>query len=139
MTHERLAGLALVLLIATTSAAAACSCARNPTAEGILSSATAVFTGIAEDSRTIGPNRSITTFRVVESFKGAKAGTIKVQHNSGSSASCGVTFEVGKTYTLAAHRTQNGLSTGLCATWMFLPHVGLSEVLIRDMRALGGR
>jgi hypothetical protein len=139
--------LATLLLVAATvlpaDAAWACSCARNPTAEGILQGATAVFTGVAGASLQVAPGRSITTFTLSEAFKGAAAGTtLRVSHPSGSSASCGVTFRPGETHTLAAYRTEEapGLATSLCSTWMFLPSVGIGADLISRMRVLrGGR
>jgi len=133
---------AFAALLTATGPAAACSCARNPTAAGILSSAEAVFSATVVDSKTVGKNVSVTTFRVTETFKGPAAGsTVAVRHPSGSSASCGVKFTPGAAYTLAAQRAGNGgamLTTTLCSTWMFLPHVGLSEGLIKDMRELRG-
>ena len=137
--------LTAALLLTSTHLAAACSCSRNPTAKGILASASVVFTGIArgseplivDDAAASGRNYSITQFEVVESFKGAEVGsTIAVRHRSGRSASCGVKFERDRTYTLAAHRGNTGLSTSLCSTWMFQPQVSLSEKLITEMRAL---
>ncbi len=120
----------------------ACSCARNPTAENILEDATAVFTGVARQSTPATQGQSITTFTVVESFKGATAGaTVRVLHRSGSSASCGVRFTPGQTYTLAAYRgsADQGLTASLCSTWMFSPNVGIGADLIRRMREIRGR
>jgi hypothetical protein len=134
--------LGAILLLATSGAALACSCAPNPTAAGIRQSASAVFTGVAVASRNLPGGRAETTFKITESFKGPAPGeTVRVQHGSGPSASCGVTFAVGETHTLAAHAAPSGqrLSTNLCSVWMFLPHVGLSERLISELRALRDR
>ena len=120
----------------------ACSCARNPTAEGLLQDAAAIFTGVVQDSRSVAPGVSVTTFRVTEAFKGADQGAIvRVRHRSGSSASCGVQFARGTSYTLAAHAggSEPGLSASLCSTWMFMPQVGLSAELIARMRSLRAR
>lgn len=137
---------ALLLLVFATAALAdpalACSCARNPTAERILADATAVFTGTVRQSVPAAPGRSVTTFTVTESFKGARVGsTVRVAHPSGSSASCGVKFAPGETHTLAAYAAESGpeLATALCSTWMFLPHVPISAGLIQQMRALAGK
>jgi len=142
MQRAVVAVIAFAAMLADTGPAAACSCARNPTAAGILSSAEAVFTATAVASKTVGSNVSVTTFRIIEAFKGPAAGsTVAVRHPSGSSASCGVKFTTGKAYTLAAHRAGNdgaALTTTLCSTWMFLPHVGLSEGLIETLRELRG-
>jgi hypothetical protein len=121
--------------------ASACSCARNPTADGLFASHAAIFTGTVRAVQTIAPGQSVTTFVVSEPFKGARRGeTINVYHRSDSSAACGVTFEYGKGYTLAASRQGAELWTSQCSTWMFLPHVGLSGELITRLRTLrGGR
>lgn len=135
----------VVLVFATATLAdpvLACSCARNPTAERILDGAAAVFTGVAQGSAPVAPGRSVTTFTVTESFKGAAAGvTVRVLHPSGSSASCGVKFSPGETYTLATQRnnTDPGLTTSLCSTWMFMPQVSISSGLIQRRRALAGQ
>lgn len=139
------AGLSVKLAIAISiisSQAMACSCQRDPTAEGLLDTAAVVFTGTVEESLPIAPGGSLTTFRVTETFKGPPSGTVlQVKHPDGPSPSCGVSFSPGETYTLAAYRTDNGdaLATNFCATWMFLPHVGLSRKLIERMREIGPR
>lgn len=134
----RLFAPALFVVVAFSGSAMACSCPRNPTAQGILASAVAVFTGVVEQSVEVAPGQSVTTFRVTESFKDAVPGAaVDVSHSSGSSASCGDNFLAGKVYTLATYKskTSNMLSTGLCSTWMFLPHVRLSKGLIEELRA----
>ena len=135
-------GFALSIGLGAAGPAAACSCAGNPTAASLLASSAAVFTATVTETRKVDQNVSVTTFRITESFKGPAAGaTVKVRHPSGSSAACGVKFTAGETYTLAADRAaakRDGatLTTTQCSTWMFLPHVGLGEGLIKDMRAL---
>jgi hypothetical protein len=119
--------------------ASACSCARNPTADGLFASHAAIFTGTVRAVQTIAPGQSVTTFVVSEPFKGVRRGdTVNVYHRSDSSAACGVTFDYGKGYTLAASRQAADLWTSQCSTWMFLPHVGLSGELITRLRALRG-
>jgi len=135
-----LAGILFACVLA--EGAQACSCAPNPTAAGIRQSSSAVFTGIATSSRRAGPGEAITTFKIIESFKGPAAGAIvQVRHPDGSSAACGVRFATGETHTLAAvaTRAQRPLSANLCSVWMFLPQVGLSERLIGELRAMRGR
>lgn len=133
-----------VCFIVTTMAtggAMACSCAPVRSAERLMTNSTAIFTGVAESVRAAGPGRSVTTFRVVESFKGLKVGTrVEVVHRSGSPASCGVKFEVGERSTLAANRddVDGMLSASSCSTWMFHPNVGSRERLINELRALAG-
>ena len=134
--------VSVLFIAASASSALACSCARNPTAEGLLQDAAAVFTGIAQESTAAGPGMSMTTFRVTEGFKGAEAGaTVRVRHRSGPSASCGVRFARGTSYTLAAYSggSEPGLSASLCSTWMFSTQVGLGNELIARMRSLRGR
>jgi hypothetical protein len=133
--HE--VGLAILLVLASTHAVLACSCARNPTASALLESSAAVFTGIAQSSASAGQGASVTTFRVTEAFKGVRAGHIvRVRHRSGSSASCGVNFARGEAHTLAVSSGRWGYSATLCSAWMFLPQVGLGADLIEQMRAL---
>jgi hypothetical protein len=142
MRRVALTLFAFAVLLAAAGPASACSCARDPTAASILASATAVFTATVAETKEVRKNVSVTTFRITESFKGPAAqATVVALHPSGSSASCGVKFVAGQTYTLAAHRTEANedgatLATSQCSTWMFLPHVGLSEGLIEDLRAI---
>lgn len=135
----RLIALALfALAVVLPARAEACSCARNPTGAGILGQAAAVFTGTVQESTALPGDRSATTFRVTESFKGPPAGnTVRVVHRSGSSASCGVKFSAGKSYTIAAQRDGADYTTSLCSTWMFGNEGG--DALIREMRAIGKR
>jgi len=129
-------------LAAASSQAMACSCQRDPTAEGILASASVVFTGTVEESTPVAPGQSVTIFRVTESFKGPPPGTIlRVTHPDGLSPSCGVNFTPSDAYTLAASEadTAGELSTSFCSTWMFIPHVGLREGLIARMREIRAR
>jgi len=130
-----------MLTFASADLARACSCARNPTADDIYARHAAVFTGTVRAIQTIAPGQSVTTFVVSEPFKGVQRGEIvNVHHRSGASASCGVDFDYGKGYTLAASRDGAQLWTSQCSTWMFLPHVGLSGDLIARLRRLrGGR
>lgn len=131
----RISLFALTALLVTASAdhAAACSCAFLP-AERIMERA-AVFTGVAQASIPAKPGYSITTFRVTEGFKGARAGTtIRILHRSGLSASCGVRFERGASHTLFASAADGTLSASLCTTWGFRGESG--PALIAKLRAL---
>ena len=133
----RIGLFALMGLLVTASAgpAATCSCAFLP-AEQIMERA-AVFTGFAMATSPAKPGYSITTFRVTESFKGARTGsTIRILHRSGLSASCGVRFEGGKSHTLFAQSVDGALSASLCTTWGFRGESG--PALIAKLRALRG-
>jgi hypothetical protein len=131
----------ILALPALSATALACSCARNPTADGLFAAHQAIFTGTVRAIQTIAPGQSVTTFVVSEPFKGVARGEIvNIYHRSGASAACGVSFDYGKGYTLAAAREGPQLWTSQCSTWMFLPQVGLSGELITGLRRLrGGR
>jgi hypothetical protein len=129
-----IAGLMLTLAPA---AAFACSCAQ-PSAEGLMQSAPAVFTGVATTSAPATQGEAITTFTVVEGFKGVRAGElVRVRHRSGSSASCGVQFAVGATHTLSTYREEVGTSlfASLCNAAIFRSREG--EQIIQRMRQFG--
>ena len=132
--------LHLLALTLGAQTALACSCGRFAGAEELSARSDAVFTGVVIDVKSRPGRVAVTTFRVTEAFKGVNRGaSVSVRHRSGPSPSCGVTFEKGASYTLAAHRGAGGLGTGLCSTWMFLPQVPSSERLIAEMRALRKR
>jgi len=64
----------------------------------------------------------VTTFQVVNGYKGVSGGQpVRIRHRSGSSASCGVRFEAGKTYTVSAYREEIGTSlfASLCSVAVF--------------------
>ena len=128
--------LAVVTVTVSSTAALACSCARNPTADDIFLSSHAIFTGTVRLVERIAPGRLATTFLVTEPFKGVARGMlVRVQHRA-SSPACGVVFQQGSSYTLATGRRDSVLTTGQCQTWMFLPQVGLSKDLIERLRVL---
>jgi len=126
------AGCAVQML--ATAAALACSCA-PPTAESLLQSAPAIFTGVVTDSIPATQGESITTFAVAEGFKGVRAGqSVRVRHRSGSSASCGVRFALGESYTLSTYHEEIGTSlfANLCSTSIFRTRRG--EQIIQRLR-----
>jgi hypothetical protein len=132
----RCSAACLILSLAST-VALACSCA-PPTAESLMQSAPAVFTGVATTSVAATQGESITTFTVVEGFKGLRAGElVRVRHRSGSSASCGVQFAIGATHTLSTYREEVGTSlfASLCNAAIF--RSGEGAAIIRRMRQLG--
>jgi hypothetical protein len=125
------------LSLAAPDPALACSCARNPTADDIFTRHAAIFTGTVRAIQTIAPGQSVTTFVVSEPFKGAERGEIvNIYHRSAASAACGVSFDYGRTYTLAASRQGPQLWTSQCSTWMFQPQGELSTDLMSRLRAL---
>jgi hypothetical protein len=128
-----------VLLAASASAALACSCARNPSPDSILSSSTAVFTGVVQAVETVAPGQLITTFVVSEPFKGAARGTIlNVYHPDSSAHPCGVSFTYGQSYTVAASLQRGALWTSLCSNLSALPD-GQAGELVTRLRALRRR
>jgi hypothetical protein len=134
MTPFLRAAIACLMLALAPAAALACSCAQ-PTAEGLMQSAPAVFTGVATTSVRATQGESITTFTVLEGFKGVRAGElVRVRHRSGSSASCGVQFAIGATHTLSTYREEVGTSlfASLCNTAIFRLREG--EQIIQRMR-----
>ena len=128
------------LFAASAPVALACSCPRNPTAEGLLATSAAVFTGTVRAVESIGPGLAVTTFVVTETFKGPQRGTVvNVHHASSAAPTCGVKFEYGRAYTLAASRERGALWTSRCSTWMFEPGAALGGELVGRMRSLRGR
>lgn len=126
-----------VLQALSTTAALACSCA-PATVEGLLQSAPAIFSGVATESVPATQGESITTFAVVEGFKGVRAGqSVRVRHRSGSSAGCGVRFALGETHTLSTYREEIGTSlfANLCSVMIFRTRSG--EQIIQRLRQLG--
>ncbi len=130
------------LALADTVSACQCRPTRGLTAVQVLADADVLFTGTAIKSVAgkTGERSSyaVTTFRVTEAFKGAKAGQlIKVGHNSGSTASCGVQFEIGEPHTLGPTRWKGKLGIGLCTALIF--RSSRSDDLIGELRALKRR
>lgn len=138
------AGSILLATVGLTGTASACQCrpTRDLTAAQVLADADVLFTGTAIKSVAgkTGEHSSyaVTTFRVTEAFKGAKAGQlIKVGHNSGPTASCGVQFEIGEPHTLGPTRWKGELGIGLCTALIF--RSSRSNDLIGELRALKRR
>ena len=142
MKPAKLSIISLAALILTASPALACSCRGKVTADSLLKYSAAVFTGVVYKVRPASSGQSLTTFGIVEAFKGPPAGaTIRVLHRSGSTASCGVSFQPGRTYTLSVNMRPGmaEYTTSHCSTWMFNPNVGLRDRLIEGMRAIKRR
>jgi hypothetical protein len=134
---RRVAAVACVLQALPMSAALACSCA-PATFEGLFQSAPAIFSGVATESVPATQGESVTTFTVVEGFKGVRAGqSVRVRHRSGSSASCGVRFALGQTHTLSTYREEVGTSlfANLCTVAVFRTRDG--ELIIQRLRQVG--
>lgn len=138
------AAVVAVSWLALADTASACKCwpTRDLTAVQVLADADVLFTGTAIKSVAgkTGERSSyaVTTFRVTEAFKGAKAGQhIEVGHNNGPSSSCGVQFEIGELHTLGPTRWKGKLGIGLCTALIF--RSSRSDDLIGELRALKRR
>lgn len=132
-------GAIIALTVIISGPALACSCAGKPTAQKLLKQSAAIFTGVVQKVRPRPGEKSMTTFGILEAFKGPPAGSqMQVLHPSGSSASCGVSFIPGRTYTISVYRGPGGegFATSLCSTWMFSSKAGHSARLVSDMRKL---
>ncbi len=118
--------LALVAAFALASAAAgeaaACSCARYETAEAQLAQTEVLFLGkaVGEDSFTNihGIPQPMTRFEIVRTLKGSAESVSSVAHIR-EEAFCGVRYEAGQTYLVAAHRFEGRLWTSGCAAPRF--------------------
>jgi len=122
--------------LAAAANAYACSCA-PPTAESLMQTAPAIFTGVVTESVPATQGESTTTFTVSEGFKGVRAGqSVRIRHRTGSSASCAVNFTAGRTYTLSTYRQEAGttLFTSYCSTVIFTTRDG--EQIIRRLRQM---
>ena len=110
---------------ALVSSASACDCPPVPkTVEQFLQSANVVFIGVATRSVPTasynGVFDRVTTFRVVEAFKGVRAGqTLRVRHNRYENANCGLDYVRGEVYPVAAGHPSNDARTLLTSTCDF--------------------
>ena len=104
---------------AVAGVAEACSCVRFGSAAEQYAKSDAVFEGRVVRIDRTGPERSATTFEVLDRLKGKMGRRIRVDHHSGSSASCGIQFKRGQIVTVTAQRTRNGWTTSMCAKPQF--------------------
>src|SRR5688572_10712009 len=94
----RLRGLRIVAAVSVLQAflvgtVLACQCGHGGTPEGLLQSNDAVFVGVAMRTVAVAAEEFVTTFVVVEGFKGVRAvQSVRVRHRE-KSESCGVRFE----------------------------------------------
>lgn len=120
-------GIVLVLaawsgLAARGADARACSCAFRPPAlyvDELFDDARAVFVGAPYAVRPVVDARGFVQtvyvdFEVYESWKGVSGSRVGVV-TSGDEASCGVDFQVGRTYLVFAFSSDNHLAANLCA------------------------
>jgi hypothetical protein len=113
----------------------ACSCIQpEPPVEAMTKSA-AVFAGRVIDidapavmTNTLDQNKI--TFNASKAWKGVDKNPVYV-YSSGSSASCGYEFEVGKEYLVYAYEEDGNLATGLCTRTALLADAA------EDLVALG--
>jgi len=127
MTRKSIAVLALILGLAASEAALACSCAPPPPPQQALEGADAVFAARVLEA----PEGADTGMKlqVQDSWKGAECGELEI---GAGFATCMGTFEKGKTYLIYAYRTkEGGLSTNLCTRTVAIEHAA------EDLAALG--
>lgn len=115
------AALALATLLATAAAALACSCVGYRDAAAQLAETDVAFIGVAvktqrADLRT---RDRITTFRVSETLKGAHVRTVRVRHEIGDGANCGITFPRNTPLLVLAHAYNGALTTSMCSAPRF--------------------
>lgn len=129
MMNKAILALALILGLAMSNAALACSCAPLGPPEKARDAADAVFSGkvLAVRPGTSGLEVDI---RVEGTWKGVPCETVVVRTAS-DSAMCGYSFEEGKSYLIYAHRQQDALSTNLCTRTRPIDEAG------EDLAALG--
>ncbi len=111
----------LILMVGMVShipRARACSCIQPEPPAVAAEKSAAVFAGRVTDidppavmTSTLDENKI--TFDVSRTWKGVDRSPVYI-YSSGSSASCGYEFEVGKEYLVYAYENEGRLSTGLC-------------------------
>jgi hypothetical protein len=105
MTSVRAAWLAVLLLaqLFGASAAFACSCLPR-SVEQLLEEPVVVFTGTARSAEPAGEGMAVRTrFAVETMWKGPAADSVDVEAGTEVAAGCGIIFEVGRRYTIAAY------------------------------------
>lgn len=103
-----------VAVVLPVQACWACSCLAG-TPEEYWEWSTAVFDGNPTDRSEPDANGMITwTFEVVDAWKGVEGTTVEVTSHE-SSATCGVSFELGTTYRVFASEGEGALTTGSCS------------------------
>lgn len=129
MLNKAICALALILGLAISDAALACSCAPPGPPDKARDAADAVFSG-----KVLGVNSAASglevDIRVEGSWKGIPCETVVVRTAS-DSAMCGYTFEVGRTYLIYAHQQEGAFSTNLCTRTRPIDEAG------EDLAALG--
>jgi hypothetical protein len=111
--------------------ALACSCIPPGPPADELQKAAAVFAGeVVRMTGGEGEGTVTVTFRVSKVWKGPQERTLVVT-TPGSSASCGVSFEEGKSYLVYAHGEEGELMVNLCSRT-----AALSDAT-EDLAALG--
>lgn len=129
MNNKMILGLALIVGLALSDMALACTCAPPPPPIAARDAADAVFSGRVL-SVTPGKNGLDVEIQVDRSWKKARCGTVVVQTPS-DSAACGFGFEVGKSYLVYATIQQGKLGTTICSRSRAIEDAG------EDLAALG--
>jgi len=118
------------LIFAIQQTAFACSCVPPPPPVEALEQSDAVFSGkvlkVERDESGFG---KIVTLRMLRSWKGIQARTVRIS-TADNSAACGYGFEVGRKYLVYAHGEEE-LHTNICTRTRRLENAG------DDLDALG--
>jgi len=94
--------------------AGTCSCMRQSAAQQIESSAL-IFTGVPIRRSMATGMRQTTTFRVVETLKGAARPTQRIVHRTNDGANCGLNFSIGDgPMLILAYRADGALHANSC-------------------------
>ena len=118
----RLRGLRIVAAVSVLQAflvgtVLACQCGHGGTPEGLLQSNDAVFVGVAMRTVAVAAEEFVTTFVVVEGFKGVRAvQSVRVRHREKSEVLWCQVRDL-RNIPVAAHRLRgrSGLQTTVCA------------------------
>ena len=117
--------LAGVIAVGVAGAAYACRCATYKSAADQLAAADVMFVGRVEASEPeegrMASVRNVTVFTVLRTLKGEVPPRVEVLHDGGRTGACGVSFRMGQTRNIIAHRLADGaLETSGCDAPQFL-------------------
>ena len=103
--------LVSVALLVGAGRAGACTCIGDPGPRRELRRSAVVFSGSAVSTAPIGPSIELTTFWVVESWKGLGRDTSTLKVRSRSGEGCGFRFRQGESYLVYAYEYKPGTGT----------------------------
>ena len=114
-----MAAVAPIAMLATASAAVACSCIPHESAVEHVAASDLVFRGRVLDGTRASVGTATTRFQVVEVLKGRAGRITRIRHPIDDGA-CGVRFRRGSTVTVLGNRATDGaMWTSLCSSARF--------------------